>query len=95
MLKLIAPSEVSQPTSNVMDDNNVVITWDTPENENGILLYYKVSIYNQLHNYSEIVMLMPDATKSVSFDDLGKSTSASKLRNSAYSYFGEFGVNHF
>lgn len=55
-----------------MNENNVVITWDTPQNENGVLLYYKVSIYNQLRNYSEIVRVMPDARKNVSFDDLGK-----------------------
>ncbi len=55
-----------------MDENNVAITWDTPENENGVLLYYNVSIYNQLRNYSESVSLMPDDRKSVSFDGLGK-----------------------
>lgn len=54
------------------DENNVVITWDTPENENGVLLYYNVSIYNQLRNYSERISLMPDDMKSVSFDDLSK-----------------------
>jgi hypothetical protein len=55
-----------------VDENNVAITWDTPENENGVLLYYNVSIYNQLRNYSESVSLMPDDRKSVSFDGLGK-----------------------
>lgn len=70
----LAPSEISQPTSSVTDVNNIMITWDTPENENGVLLYYQVNIYNQLRNYSEIVRLMPDALKSVSFDDLGKVT---------------------
>ena len=72
LFPILAPSEISQPTSSVRDENNVVITWDTPENENGVLRYYQVNIYNQLRNYSEIVRLMPDALKSVSFDDLGK-----------------------
>ena len=54
------------------DENNVVITWDTPENENGVLLYYNVSIYNQLREYSERISLMPDDMKSVSFDELSK-----------------------
>lgn len=57
-----------------MDENNVVITWDTPENENGVLLYYNVSIYNQLRNYSERISLMPDDMKSVSFDELSKTS---------------------
>ena len=58
--------------SSVTDENNVAITWDTPENENGVLLYYQVTIFNQLRNYSEVVRLTPDEIKSVSFDDLGK-----------------------
>ena len=81
LFPVLAPSEISQPTSSVTDENNVVITWDTPENENGVLLYYEVNIYNQLSNYSEIIRLMPDALKSVSFDDLGKLPSYAYLMN--------------
>ena len=73
-----APSEVAQPMSMVPDDNNVVITWDTPDDENGVLLYYQITIYNELHNYTEVIRLTPDDEKSVNFDDLGKSHFSGK-----------------
>ena len=56
-----------------MSDNDVNIVWETPENENGVLLYYRVTIYNVLRNYTEVVRLTPDQAKSVNYDDLGKS----------------------
>ena len=53
-------------------ENNVTVTWETPENENGVLLYYQVKIFNRLRNYSKIVNLTIDEAKSVNFDKLGK-----------------------
>ena len=68
---LAAPSEVAQPTIETIGDNVANITWNTPERENGILTYYKVTIFNQLRNYSQVITLSPNATKSLEFDDLG------------------------
>ena len=66
-----APSVVAQPMITLSGENNVNITWETPENENGVLLYYQVKIFNELHNYNETVTLTPDEAKSVNFGELG------------------------
>ena len=58
--------------SSVTDENNIVITWNTPENENGVIRNYTVTIYNQLRNYSETITRMRDDQKSVSINELGK-----------------------
>ena len=66
-----APSVVAKPMIKPSGENNVNITWDTPNNENGVLRYYQVRIFNELHNYTETIRLGPDDEKFVNFDQLG------------------------
>ena len=67
-----APSVVTNATIQILDDNNVTIVWGTPENENGVLVHYIVTIYNILLNHTEFRMLAPDELKNVTFSSLGK-----------------------
>ena len=66
-----APSEVTRPTIVTTGDNNATITWAGPDRNNGILTYYKVTIFNELRNYTEIITLSPNDTKYVKFYTLG------------------------
>ena len=54
------------------DENNVNITWEPPENENGVLQYYQVKIFNELHNFNKNHTLCPNETQFVNFDELGR-----------------------
>lgn len=68
-----APSVVAQPMITPSGENRVDITWETPENENGVLLPYQVVIFNELHNFSNNTTIDLNKNKSVNFDGLGKS----------------------
>lgn len=72
---------VTQPIISILNNRNLTVTWNTPVNENGILTYYQVTIFNELRNYTQIITLTPDEFKSANFDNLGKGI---RLNNESY-----------
>ena len=54
------------------EDNRLQIVWDPPDNDNGVLLYYSVSIFNQWTEYHVTRNFTPNEIRELDLNDLCK-----------------------
>ena len=73
-----AQAPPSMPTGvvvQVTSNSSLTVGWDPPTLANGVLTNYTVRIYNTLNSYYAEFNLHPFDPRSVSVDNLGKTTS--------------------
>ena len=63
-----APQEVTQLVVDVVSDSSVIVRWSPPARANGILIDYKVVVFNILtgYNFSSQVNFLEDREVSIS-----------------------------
>ena len=72
---IVEPGPVSQLGTESISETSVLISWSIPQQQNGIILFYEVSImglYNETHNSS---------VYSIKIDDLSNSYSSYQIHH--------------